>query len=68
LERVLIVDPDRVVCDSNTDPHYHLYDVDTGEVRDGAADELTVVGVPHLPEGIELEQVDVIIRVRGKRG
>ena len=68
LVRELIVDPDRVVFDSNTDPHYHLYDVDTGEVRDVAADELTVVGVPHLPEGIELEQVDVIIRVRGKRG
>jgi len=67
LVRELIVDPDRVVFDSNTDPHYHLYDVDTGEVRDVAADELTVVGVPRLPEGIELEQVDVIIRVRGKR-
>ncbi|AMO37612.1 Fur family transcriptional regulator [Thauera humireducens] len=68
LVRELIVDPDRVVFDSNTDPHYHLYDVDTGEVRDVAADELTVVGVPRLPEGVELEQVDVIIRVRGKRG
>lgn len=67
LVRELIVDPDRVVFDSNTDPHYHLYDVDTGEVRDVAADELTVVGVPRLPEGIELEQVDVIIRVRGRR-
>ena len=68
LVRELIVDPDRVVFDSNTDPHYHLYDVDTGEVRDVAADELAVVGVPRLPEGVELEQVDVIIRVRGKRG
>lgn len=67
LVRELIVDPERVVFDSNTDPHYHLYDVDTGEVRDVAADELKVVGVPHLPEGIELEQVDVIVRVRSKR-
>ena len=67
LLRELIIDPDRVVFDSNTDPHYHLYDVDTGEVRDVAADELKVVGVPRLPEGVELEHLDVIIRVRSKR-
>ncbi|MBC9073103.1 transcriptional repressor [Thauera sp. CAU 1555] len=68
LVKELIVDPDRVVFDSNTDPHYHLYDVTTGELTDVSADELQVVGVPQLPPDIELEEVDVIIRVRGKRG
>ncbi|AUM01168.1 transcriptional repressor [Zoogloeaceae bacteirum Par-f-2] len=67
LVKELIVDPDRVVFDSNTDPHYHLYDVTTGELTDVCADELQVVGVPQLPPGVELEEVDVIIRVRGKR-
>ncbi|THF64723.1 transcriptional repressor [Pseudothauera nasutitermitis] len=67
LVRELIVDPDRVVFDSNTDPHYHLYDVNTGELTDVSADELRVIGVPQLPPDIELEEVDVIIRVRGKR-
>jgi len=67
LVRELIVDPERTVFDSNTDPHYHLYDVDTGEVSDVAADELRVVGVPRLPDDIELEQLDVIIRVRRRR-
>jgi Fur family iron response transcriptional regulator len=67
LVKELIVDPDRVVFDSNTDPHYHLYDVTTGELTDVSADELQVVGVPQLPPDIELEEVDVIIRVRGKR-
>ena len=67
LVRELIVDPERVVFDSNTSPHYHLYEVDTGAVCDVAADELALVGQPSLPEGVELEHVDVIIRVRGKR-
>ena len=67
LVKELIVDPDRVVFDSNTDPHYHLYDVTTGELTDVSADELQVVGVPQLRPDIELEEVDVIIRVRGKR-
>jgi Fur family iron response transcriptional regulator len=66
LVKELIVDPERVVYDSNTDPHYHLYDVDTGELTDVSAEELRVVGVPQLPPHVELEQVDVIIRVRAK--
>jgi Fur family iron response transcriptional regulator len=66
LVKELIVDPERVVYDSNTHPHYHLYDVNTGELTDVSADELQVVGVPQLPPDVELEQIDVIIRVRGK--
>ncbi len=64
LVKELIVDPERVVYDSNTDPHYHLYDVDTGELSDVSADELQVVGIPKLPGNLVLDQVDVIIRVR----
>lgn len=64
LVKELIVDPERVVYDSNTDPHYHLYDVDTGELSDVSADELQVVGMPKLPGNLVLDQVDVIIRVR----
>lgn len=68
LVRELIVDPERVVFDSNTDPHYHLYDADTGQLTDVAADELKVVGLPQLPPHLQLEEVDVIIRVRGRSG
>jgi len=64
--RELVVDPERVFYDSNTSPHYHLFDVRTGELCDVAADELQVVGTPKLPPGMELEEVDVIIRVRSK--
>lgn len=67
LVRELIVDAERTVFDSNTSAHYHLYDADTGQVTDICADELQVIGTPHLPDGLELEEVDVIIRVRGKR-
>ncbi|HNO63851.1 MAG TPA: Fur family transcriptional regulator, partial [Thauera aminoaromatica] len=31
--RELFVDPQRVVYDSTTAPHHHLYNIDTGEVR-----------------------------------
>lgn len=66
LVRELIVDPERTFYDSNTDPHYHLYDVTTGQLSDVPADELSVVGMPTLPPGVDLEEVDVIIRVRSR--
>lgn len=66
LVRELFVDPQRVVYDSTTAPHFHLYNMDTGEVRDLADDELQVIGTPRLPEGTVLQEVDVIVRVRNR--
>ena len=31
LVKELVVNPERVVFDSNTEPHFHLYDIVTGE-------------------------------------
>ncbi|MGD9870978.1 MAG: Fur family transcriptional regulator [Thauera sp.] len=64
--RELFVDPQRVVYDSTVTPHFHLYNMDTGEVRDVADDELRLVGEPVLPEGVVLEEIDVIVRVRNR--
>ena len=54
----------KVVFDSNTTPHHHLYDAATGDVIDIAPGELRVIGMPTLPPGMELEDVDVVVRVR----
>ncbi len=67
LVRELIVDPERRVYDSNTSPHYHLYNAENGQLTDVCADELQVIGMPSLPPGLQLEEVDVIIRVRTRR-
>lgn len=66
LVRELIVDPERIVYDSNTAPHYHLYDPETGEVTDVPAEHLQVLGLPELPPHLQLDEVDVILRVRRK--
>lgn len=67
LLKEVVVDPHRVVFDSNTEPHFHLYDVVTGDLTDVPADQMSVIGVPALPPGIEMEQIDVIVRVRPQR-
>lgn len=67
LVRELIVDPTRVVYDPNTAPHHHIYDVETGELTDIPADNITVAGLPPLPPEVETESVDVIVRTRPRR-
>jgi Fur family transcriptional regulator, iron response regulator len=64
LIREVIVDPDKVFYDSNTSAHHHLYDVQTGEIIDIDAAEITVTGLPPLPEGKVAQGVDVIVRMR----
>lgn len=64
LIKELFVDPQRVFYDSNTSPHFHLYDITTGEMSDIPVEEMRVIGLPTLPSGVELEEVDVVVRVR----
>jgi Fur family transcriptional regulator, iron response regulator len=64
LIREVIVDPKRVFYDPNIEPHHHLYNIDTGEITDIAADALSVSGMPELPPGMVTEGVDIIVRVR----
>lgn len=64
LLKELPIDGAATVYDSNLSPHHHLYHVDTGEVSDLPAEQLCVMGLPTLTEGLEMAGVDVIIRVR----
>lgn len=63
----VIVDPNRVFYDSNTSPHYHRYNIDTGALEDIESDQLQISHLPELPDDVEVAGVDVIVRVRGRR-
>jgi Fur family iron response transcriptional regulator len=64
LVREVIVDPSKVFYDPNTEPHYHFYNVDTGELTDIDARDIKVTGLPALPQGMATEGVDIIVRLR----
>ena len=64
LIREVIVDPKRVFYDPNTQPHHHLYNVDTGQIIDIPADDLAVSCLPELPPGMVTEGVDIVVRIR----
>lgn len=66
LIRELVIDPGRVVYDSNLSPHYHLYNIDSGELQDIATDTICIADLPKLPIGTAAVGVDVVIRVRNQ--
>jgi Fur family iron response transcriptional regulator len=67
LVREVVVDPSRVVYDSNTRPHHHLYDVESGSLEDIDPKLVSVAKLPDLPPDIKVEGVDVVVRVRRSR-
>lgn len=67
LLKEVVVDPNRLVYDTNTSEHHHIYNVDTGMLQDVDKNELSLTSMPDLGDGVEVEGVDVIIRVRASR-
>lgn len=64
LIREVVADPARIFYDPNTTPHHHFYDLSTGKLLDIPADEVQISTLPNLPDGMRMEGVDVVVRVR----
>jgi len=67
LIKELNVDPSRKFYDSTTHAHHHFYHVDSGELSDIDNDDVSIMGLPPLPDGTEQESVEVLVRIRDKR-
>ncbi len=62
--REVTADPVRKFYDSNTRPHHHFYNVDSGELSDIADAEVSFNNLPSIPSGTQQESVEVLIRIR----
>ncbi len=60
----VIIEPSKVFYDTNLLKHHHLYHTDSGTLEDIAATQVKFEQLPELPDGTELEDIDVIIRLR----
>ncbi|MDH5631839.1 MAG: transcriptional repressor [Gammaproteobacteria bacterium] len=67
LVKEVIADPDRVFFDTYTGPHHHMFNTDTGELKDIDGESVNVIGLPALPEGAELESIELIVRWHQKK-
>ena len=59
-----LVDPERVLFDSATAPHHHVFNVDTRELHDVPHDSIRIDALPDLPEETEPVSLEVMIKVR----
>ena len=62
----ITIDSRRVFYDSNTRPHHHFYNIDTGELSDFDSNGIEFQTMPALPKGTCTEGIDVVIRVRNQ--
>ena len=62
--REVLIDRERVFYDTNTEPHHHLYNVETGELRDVYDVEVDILSDDLLPDDMHVVETDVVIRVR----
>ena len=56
----------RLLYDSTTAGHHHLYNEDTGELLDIASEDIQISRLPELPAGADVQSIDVVIRVRNR--
>ena len=66
LLREIVVDGDRSYFDTNITQHHHFYHTDSGQLQDIDGDDVEMARLPMAPEGMEIERVDVIVRVSTK--
>ena len=66
LLRAVAVDSSRQWFDTNVSDHHHFFIEEENAVVDVPASHITVTDLPDAPEGMEIERVDVIVRLRRK--
>ena len=65
--RILAVEGARTYFDTNTSDHHHFFVEGENRVFDIEQGPVGVVNLPEPPEGMEICNVDVIVRLRPKR-
>ena len=67
LLRVLAVEGSKTYFDTNTSDHHHFVIEGENKVFDIPAGPVRVVNMPDPPEGMEIANVDIVVRLRPKR-
>jgi Fur family iron response transcriptional regulator len=66
--RVLAVEGSRTYFDTNVSDHHHFFIEGRNEVLDIPTSNIVISNLPQPPDGMEVAHVDVVIRLREKKG
>ncbi|WP_198027462.1 iron response transcriptional regulator IrrA [Aquamicrobium defluvii] len=67
LLRILAVEGSRTYFDTNTSDHHHFYIEGENRIFDVEGEAMTVKNLPQPPDGMEIANIDIVIRLRPKR-
>jgi Fur family iron response transcriptional regulator len=67
LLRILAVEGARTYFDTNTSDHYHYFVEGENKVFDIESSAVKVMNLPEPPEGMEIANVDIVVRLRPRR-
>jgi Fur family iron response transcriptional regulator len=67
LLRILAVEGSRTYFDTNTSDHHHFFVEGENRIFDIVSGPVCITSLPDPPEGMEIANVDVVIRLRPKR-
>jgi Fur family iron response transcriptional regulator len=66
--RALTIEGAKTFFDTNTTDHSHFYFEDTGDIADISLEGMQFAANVTPPEGYEIVKVDVVFRLRPKKG
>lgn len=64
LLRQVVVDGDKTYFDTNTGDHHHFYAKEREMLMDISGDAVSITGLPKAPAGMEIERVEVVVRLK----
>ena len=67
LLRILAVEGAKTYFDTNTSDHHHFFIEGENILMDIAEGPVTVLNLPEPPAGMEVANVDIVVRLRPKR-
>lgn len=67
LLRILAVEGAKTYFDTNTSDHHHFYIEGENRIFDVDGEAMTVHNIPEPPEGMEIANIDIVIRLRPKQ-
>ena len=67
LLRILAVEGSKTYFDTNTSDHHHFFVEGENRVFDIADAPVQVINLPEPPEGMEIANVDIVVRLRRRR-
>lgn len=66
LLRILAIEGAKTYFDTNTSDHHHFFIEGENRVMDIETGPVSVINLPEPPEGMEIANVDIVVRLRPK--